>query len=126
MSGTPQAVVRPPTGAIVVLALLSFAYAGGAMWAFRHLPGPVLALCWLVVALLFGATAGLLAARRRLALPAYWTAFAMLVVLRVAIALGRVEPPHPSQPKFVELFVLGMLITIGLSISRRAMRETLR
>ena len=126
MSGAQRAAVRTPVGAIVVLTLLAFGYAGGAVWALRHLPGPVLGVCWLLVALLFGATAGLLAARRRMALPAYWTAFAMLVVLRLAIALGRVAPPHTPQPKFVDVFVLGMLISIGLWISRRAMRAVLR
>jgi hypothetical protein len=126
VSGTQQVAVRPLTGVIVVLTLLALLYGGVSLWGFRHLPGPLLAVFWLALALFFGATAGLLAARRRMALPVYWTAVAMLVALRVAIALGRFESAHHPVPRFIELFVLGMLIAMGLWISRRAMRETMR
>jgi hypothetical protein len=126
VSGAPQVAVRPPTGVIIVLSLLAFLYAGVSLWGFRHLPGPVLAVYWLLLALFFGATAALLAARRRMALPVYWTAVTMVVALRVAIALGRVETAHHPVPRFIEFFVLGMLLAIGVWISRKAMREMLR
>jgi 4-amino-4-deoxy-L-arabinose transferase-like glycosyltransferase len=126
VSGTPQAAVRTPVGAIVFLAVLALLYAGVSVWGFRHLPGNVLAAYWLVLAMFFGVTAGLLAARRRMALPVYWTAVAMVVALRVAIALGRVDGAHHPVPRFIELGLLGMLVAAGLWISRREMREALR
>ena len=109
---------------MLAVTALAFGYGGAAGWALISLSNRILAFGWLLVALLFVVSAGLLAARRRTAIVTYWLAFLAVITLRMVVALGPSELPHRSRPlDAAGLLVLGVL---GLWISRRRMRTTLR
>ena len=127
MSESGDHAVRTPVGVIVLVSLLALLFGSGAIWEFRHLLNGAVVVYHAILALLFGAVAALLAARRRAAVPVYWIAVAVFVFPLAVLQIRRMTgPSYIPTSAFAELIFLGMLGTIGLRISRRRLRHALR
>ena len=125
MNASADSGARPPIGAIVACALLGLLWLGAAVWAFTS-SMIVLACIWLVVGALFDVTAALLAGRRRAAIVTCWVAVALVIGLRAAVGIARIDGVHLPGARVAHALGLALLVGLALWISRRELRETLR